>query len=284
MTPSVKKLITRSAIFILGSLLIFLSCDDNNPPPAFNYPLAAGNSWEYRRVMLATNFRPDSLSILLPDTMYIQVEVQIPVELKDRKKATPIMARSTLYDRELYNIRFYRQDEKGLYHIAYLAGNFVPGLPKAKGLAFKFKGRLYNNLAQMSDALTTEPHLFKSFSDSVIYNTPPSVALKYPLFIGSKWDLTAEYFRIEKTILDYTSVNVPAGDFDVYSIQWLYYFDYADKPDEDLTVFEFISEKGLVKRRLRLLNAVLTTRMGEDIGYFDYYENLELVSYNVAAK
>ncbi|HID39749.1 MAG TPA: hypothetical protein EYP36_09590 [Calditrichaeota bacterium] len=268
----------RKIVLTLSGLMVLLSCqNDNNPPPQFKYPLAVGNQWEYRRLFWGTNFRPDSLAdfVTFPDTLVFYAQVKDTVRLEDNREAIPL---SAVTDDEGYpSIRFYRQDESALYEVAYLPSGYLPIFPKKNGVTYKFKGKNYTSLAQLSKVLgegLPAVHLFRG--DSLVYNTPPRMALKYPLFVGSRWNLTDGDFRIEKNIIDYGPVNVAAGDFEAYTIQWLYYFENAEKPDPDLALFDFISKQGLIKRRMRALNVAVTIQTGEEVGYFDLYDESEL--------
>ena len=268
--------------FILSALFFLLSCDDNDPSPSFQYPLESGKQWEYVRVLQATNFRPDSLAgdFEQPDTQIIQVQVKEPQVLKDSQEAYPLLATlSDQNDNRIFSLEFYRQDESGLYQVAYRPVGYIPVFPKRKGISFKYKGRVYGSLAELSQTLPAgETALLFLRSDSLIYNTPPRPALKYPMAIGSRWIFTDEEFRIEKQITDYGTINTAAGDFEAYTVQWLYYFDNSDKPDEDIALSDFISEQGLLKRRLSVFNVVLTTETGEDAGYFDFYDTIEITA------
>ena len=275
------------ALTLFIAIFIIACTNDSSPPTDFNYPLNTGNHWEYRRTIQITNIRPDSLKeqFMMADTFYIEVTVGDLVTLKNNLSAVPIIAKTSERNDSLFSINFYQQDASGLFQVAYLPAHFVPGLPKTNRLQFRFKGRTYASLQNLSDALSGySPDVLSMRSDSLIFYDPPRPTLSYPLFIGKRWDFANDSFRIEKYITDYGPVNLPAGDFEAFTIRWLYYFDGKDTPDEELALFEYISKKGLLKRRIQALNGILTTQTGDELGYFDYYENLELVSYDVAAK
>ncbi|NIP42944.1 MAG: hypothetical protein GWO41_17650, partial [candidate division Zixibacteria bacterium] len=66
--------------------------------------------------------------------------------------------------------------------------------------------------------------------------------LVYPLDLGMHWpyrDWPQDIFHIEKQIIGWETVQVPAGDFDCFVVEWLYDRDFDDNYRDDIQVLDY---------------------------------------------
>ena len=117
----------------------------------------------------------------------------------------------------------------------------------------------------------------------VTLEDPPVVTLQYPLEPGSHWQMRAEGepFRIDKEVVGRTEVEVPAGRFDCYVVQWTY--PGSPSLDEQVEFYDYIAAEGLVKRSIITKNVPVTTYSDPygQMGIVDLRDEFELVSYQV---
>ena len=95
------------------------------------------------------------------------------------------------------------------------------------------------------------------------YFDSPRLAMYYPPEIGVQWsylrpgDSDGDIF-IDKLITELVQVTVPAGTFDCYEVRWLYDLNRDRVWDDNLELYDYICEDGLVKRVMYSRN----TRVG----------------------
>jgi len=271
------KLHLNLCLLIFTTILI-TSCDKDPVGPngtSFIYPLKVGNQWEYDRTFSFFNFRPDTSY----NNQFIDTTITSSVILKIIKKEPApdsiniFEFQQTLEEnngRFIYNSYFANLDS-GLYFY----GSNGPGnvTPKATiNNKILFKGRYFNNIREITSYLTNAIPKNYNFMDSLIYEIPPLQSLKYPIKIGSQW--TYRYpgnpRRIDKKILNYERVKVPAGSFTCIKIQWLYDINNDNVWDDDIIFYDYICAKGLIKRSILVKDLIYTGEINpEPLGLID---------------
>ena len=284
-----KKLVF--APFIIFAALLFPSCfGEINPteiPGDFSqYPLKLGNSWQYEREVKFINLRPDSVIGYLPDTAYQNsMSVTVP------RKKTLLGSIETYVIREetdmggslvAFGEQYYANQHNGFYLHAYKGMSSI--LPKNSNPTLKFKNKMYQNIDQLLLELDiTWQFPANSAVDSVIMEIPPLLILPYPLQIGQSWIYreAGNPFKIVKKVITRETLNTSAGQFAVKVIQWFYDYDNTGQWEEEISVLDYYSTIGLVKRSIRVKNLQLINQFNQVIGYFDYSEISELQYYMV---
>ena len=245
------------------SLFAALNCSDN--PDNFIttndsfYPVQIGNRWVYNRTFSTFNVRPDSLRFWFPDTSIasaVVVEVTGTATLLDSIKAS--VFHQTLEEGTLTQVsdHYYANRDSGLYFIAYRGpGNVIPkGSSKGK---FLFNGIHFDDLKEITSYIVQSLPRYRVFSDSLIYEIPPLLSLKYPLSVGSEWTFrpAGRPWRIDKRVLRKESVQVPAGMYNCFVIQWLY---PTETWGSSILFLDYVSEIGLVKRSILFKDMIVT--------------------------
>lgn len=264
---------------LLSILTIFLimSCDkDENPTGpnvnnGFIYPLKVGNQWEYKRTFSTFNIRPDTLkNKQFADTTTSSIIIKII------KKETLFDSVDTFVFQEILNETFidysyYANLDSGLYFYAYRGPGLV--IPKtSRNNKILFNGRYFNNIREITSYITKAIPQDYILMDSLIYEIPSLQSLKYPIKIGSQW--TYRYpgkpWRIDKKILNYEKVKVTAGSFNCFKIQWLYDINHDGIWDNDIIFYDYVCEKGLIKRSIIFKDLIITGEQStEPIGLMD---------------
>jgi len=279
------KMKTIYYALVLISFFSFLVCEKNkNPlspePDQFIYPIKIGNQWEYNRIFFFFNRRPDF--IMTQDTIFSLVVMEITREkilnnsIKTYLFLEAINEMGSVFTGESY----YTNQKDGLYRYAYRYKSTSLVIPKTN-LKNKilFKGRYFNNVSDITYFLTKMINSYNLISDSIIYETPPLLAIKYPLAINSQWTyrVVEQRWYIDKKIITKEIVQVPAGKFDCYKIQWLYDFDNNSQWDDDIIFYDYICNKGLIKRSMIFKDCVATNETGDSLGLFDVKDESVLV-------
>jgi len=260
------------SIIWFGIFLIIFSTNCNkeeNPvgpddtAAGYIYPLKVGNQWEYTRTLSAFNLRP----IPLEKNQSMDTTVTTFITMKIIKKETGQNLNNTFIFQETNKVNndkficysYYANLDSGLCCFAYQWSDI--SLPKTFFYnKILFGGRYFNNIGEIISYLTNAiPQNFIP-ADSLIYETPPLLSLKYPIKTGSQWTyrFPGKSCRIDKKIISFENVQVPAGNFNCYKIQWLYDKDNDNVWDDDIIFYDYICEKGLIKRSAFFENLIIT--------------------------
>ena len=284
-----KNLVWVLQIIIL-SVICIIGCEDNNNKPnmEFIYPLSIGNNWQYENIF-TLDF--DSLATQngLSDTIYYSsglVEIIDNEVIFDTLEAFNL--KSTL--NEDGNIftgnEYYNNKENCLFSYGYLHPLMMTPKVNQKYAYLIFKNKKFNNVREIINWIK-KGYYGNEYSkeDSIIFD--PVKSLDYPLEEGKQWIYRTETcdgkpWRIDKKILEWEEIEVPAGKFNCWRIQWFNNpFGSGPNWDEDIVMFDYISEKGLVKRIIEFKNSEAYDAEGNFIGYLDTKDEKILTEYAI---
>ena len=270
----------RLNLFLLiFAIILIASCDKDPIGPkgniSFIYPLKVGNQWEYDRTFSTFNFRPDTSdnNQYTDTTITSSVIIQIIKKEPAPDSSNIFVFQGTLNENNLTIIydSYYANLDSGLYFYTYSDPGFV--IPKAAlNHNMLFKGRYFNSIREITSYITNAVPKNYVLIGSSIYENPPLQSLKYPLKSGSQW--TYRYpgnpWHIDKKILNYERVKVPAGSFNCFKIQWLFDINQDSVWDDDIIFYDYVSEKGLIKRSILFKDIIVTGEQQPDsIGLID---------------
>ena len=269
----ILQIIVLSIIFIIGCEIV-----NNKPNMDFIYPLTIGNSWQYE-ITYTLDF--DSLATYngLNDTIIFNTG------------SVEIIANEVIFDSlEVYNFasiiidngnivtgnKYYNNNDDGLFCYGYTQGSMIT--PKINNFAFiNFDNKKFNNSREIYDYLskgTIENEYSKE--DSIIYD--PVKSLEYPLEEDNHWIYRTYDMRIDKTIIGQEKIDVPAGEFNCWKIQWTY---PESSFNDHVEFYDFVSQEGLVQRLIELKNMACIDVWGNVIGYLDSIEERYLTDYQI---
>ena len=258
----------------------------------FFYPLAVGNRWEYAGWLILFNFQPAGLAnYRYPDTMYKNSIVEI-TRLERLLGSVPIhvfhetvvVEGLTPGNDTFHTDHYFAGTEDGLYYYG-SSGTVVTGAVPLKirpGEFISFKGRRFDSVKEILDLLSASVQAFEKIEVSA-NDEYPLKSLQYPLEVGSQWVYRGprDFWLIHKRVTDWQSIDVPAGDFDCFEIQWLYDMDEDSQWDDDIEVFDYISGIGLVKRSITIRGLVMLDYDLDTLGTFDITDEFFMTGYQV---
>ena len=227
------KLKTFASVVVIILLTFITGCilfdnDTDNPFPGMNfiYPLSVGNTWQYERVITCEY---DSLATYngLSDTSYYFI---CSVEIIDNEIIFDTLGtynlKSTLYeDGNIYiGNEYYKNEENGLISYGYTIPYMITPKANPKYSNLVFKKRKFNSVEEIINWIEKGYCDYTSSrKDSIIFD--PVKSLDYPLENDNQWIYRTETYdgqpwRIDKKILDWKRIYVPAGRFNCWRIQW----------------------------------------------------------------
>jgi len=253
---------------LIFAIILITSCDRDPVGPGGNggfiYPLKVGNQWEYDRTFSTFNFRPDTSN----NNQFIDTTITSSVIIKIIKEE-PILDSINFFvfqqtlkenDSTLISISYYANLDSGLYFYANRSPVFFT--PKASlNNKVLFKDRYFNNIREITSYVAHAiPKNYFLIDSSIFENPAPLLSLKYPLEIGSQWAYRhpGVPWPIDKKILNYERVKVPAGSFTCFRIQWLFDINQDGVWDDDIIFYDYICKKGLIKRSILYKDLILT--------------------------
>lgn len=274
----------RIFVVLLFCGLLFCACERDKSPfkpeaAVVVYPLQVGNQWVYQRLFYAFNFRPLDEGRTLPsDTVRATVTVNIikEVMLQDSIKSVQFLEEYVENSRSITDESYYSNKQGGLYFYAYRKAAGAPMIPKkAAGTSILFNGQRFHHLSEITRLLTHA--VVEPAADSLIYETPPLLCLKYPFSLNSQWTYRkVGPFRIDKKIVAQEEVSVPAGTFSCYKIQWMFDLNSNGAWDENIVFYDHVCEKGLIRRSILYKDVQATGESGEPLGTYDAIDEGQL--------
>lgn len=280
-----SRIIAIIAIFYCISICCKRDKSPISPTPtSFVYPINIGNEWNYNRIFFF-RYHGDPINITNPSdtsssTSVIKIlrETTLQNSIKTYQFEEILTEQGNSYSNETY----YSNHPDGLYMHGYRGpGYCIPKTTTSNKILFK--GYAFNNISEMTDFFTQPISFMKSNIDSLIIEDPPILTLAYPPQIGKQWTYRSanKPWRMDKKIIAKETIIVPSGKFDSFKIQYLYDFEDDSKWDDDLCVYDHVSQEGLIKRTAEFRNSTMTNETGEIIGMFDSIEEITLANFKI---
>lgn len=278
--------ISKKNVLISILVLGFISCEYSSDTqeisePGFNYPIEIGNKWAYNHTWNNYNFRPDSLSDRRPIMDFIYyVEATKDTILKDNNEC--IIFEQSEPGNRYKSQTFYNNEASGFYQYAYRPSGGSMALPKSyEANNIRFAGKVFNNHEDLVRSIVNQINFIPDAQDTLHYFNTPRPVLVYPLEDEVEWLFNDdETLMIWKSLIGRENVTTPAGTFECYKIKWVYEENALFSP-ENFEFYDFISEKGLIKRTLEFKDLAITSpESPEPIGYYDSSDEIILTDIN----
>ena len=276
---------SKKNVWVLQLIILVVICiigcenDNDNPNLDFIYPLTIGNSWQYETTY-TLDF--DSLATYngLNDTiLYYTGSVEI-------------IAHEVIFDSlEVYNFatimnesgniftgnKYYNNNDDGLFCYGHTNGSMITPKTNNKKTFIKFDSKIFNNVKEIFNYIVKD-EIGNQFSkdDSIYYDLVKT--LEYPLEEDNQWIYRSYDIRIDKTIIGWKEIDVPAGEFICWKIQWTY---PESSFNDDIEFYDFVSPEGLVQRLIEVKNLTCIDEFGNTIGYLDSTEERYLTDYQL---
>ncbi|MEA3444380.1 MAG: hypothetical protein U9R19_06590, partial [Bacteroidota bacterium] len=260
-------------LLIIALLLVFGGCDKNKDKPekVFDkFDLSIGKSWKYHRTAYFKNPVPanDTTGLSFENDTVADDDITVEVEktaLINGLETIQLTSRQNNENGVFTEYQFYTNDTSGLKIIAY----------KVSGLLVLPKQNLKNRNNFIIPSFLglnnfTQNHDLKQ--DTLYYDNPPATVFQYPLVLNKTWLLrSAQPFSIDKKVIDKVIVSTKIGDFECYKIEYIY------EPEQDWKIYEYVTEKAIVKREIFIDSCSYTNEYGEIISMADWFDTYEIV-------
>lgn len=283
MLLKVFKFFPALLFFLIIAITINSGCNNdnpvtpNNPFENYRYPYQNGINWIYKFKTVYYNIRPDSATVYVaPDTINgtgVSIYTNDTVingrtsKLLRSEHITPLHGH--------YTLESFIQTDTGL--ISTFGGengrSFGPYSPQ-KNIKLIFNGREFQNVQDIF------LHYRSGYNtDLAVIDTTPVNCIKYPVTAGTEWHFSSlgTGLNIYKKYTRILDVNTPIGNFQCMEIQRIFKTPMADS---NLIFYDYLSDKGMIKRDYTIKNISISNSSGQVIGYFDVKEEylIELIN------
>lgn len=250
-----------------------------------SYPMQIGNRWTYDRDSYTHNFRPiDSTYQFHPDSFFSTLTMDVTRQLLIPR--IPGIAGDAILATEFRSQKsgpfapsylYYTQSSGLLLMQGYTGGSLIQPGPAGSTHAYRLGDRSFSSTREAIRFLE-EPLSFGS-ADSITREYPPLTSITYPLAAGDQWTFRPQGrpWRIDK--------RTGAARWDLqlrlwyYEVRWLYDMNGDGVWDENISVVDRISTKGLLGRTIELLDLLVTTPSDpEGVGIVDIRDQYTVTS------
>ncbi len=292
----------KNLLYLLIIVIFLSGCNlfDSKPEEIeqnFIYPLAVGNSWQYNRT-IATEYDEMGNNNGLDDESYCNTALVEICDLETIFKNQPVYnMKTTINDggHVINGHNFYNNSETKCMSYGYTAAHVITPKRDRKYSHLKFHDRTFRSPEDIIYWLETSTMVkdpsratFRAMAapDSIV-NDPVKI-YEYPLVEGNQWTYRSETsdqvpWRIDKQVTGWEEIEVEAGDFWAWKINWYNNpFNEGKDWDETIETVEYVSDEGLVKRTWRISGIEVYNSEGELIGTQTFLDEIELADYSVA--
>jgi hypothetical protein len=248
----------KQLLIIISLSGILLGCDNksgNVAPTVEDYPMTVGSEWIYNRLIIMKYFESKtSDKVTEIDSINFTVKVWIDKDTVLNDTLPVKVFRSQESDEGSVSTLFLNMDKEGLKTYAYSNPMGATAFAK-KGTTIKPDFVPYLNMATEGKA--------RAKSD-IVFEDKPALNIKMPLTLGSSW--TYRYptetipLQIVKKVTGTETINIAGENFSCFKIQFEYLYSPAF---EGISLTDWISNKGLIKRKTVHKRVTLTYRDGE---------------------
>lgn len=284
-------------LFVLYVLLLttmFSGCDEfisiwhggNGGSSITSYPMQIGNRWTYDRFAHTYHFRPiDSTYQFHPDSFSSTITVdvtrkllvpRVPETTTDSILVTEFRSVESGLSSPSYN--YYTQPSGSLLLQGYVPGSLIHPKPAGTLYSYHINDLSFRSVQELMHFLE-EPLFSSEAVNSITREYPPLLSIVYPLTTGDQWTFRPQGrpWRIDK--------RTGALRWDLqqrlwyYEVRWLYDLNGDGVWDDNITVIDRISAKGLLGRTLNILDIIITSSSGPEIvGYVDMRDEYTVTS------
>lgn len=222
-----------------------------------DYPVSVGNYWIYNRTIIIKYYDSiNSTQITDIDTIIYSSKVFIEKDtlMNDTITVQKLVTQELESDNK--STQYIYSSNKGLQCYAYTGGLMCS--PK--------NANIYIHPFSLLPINKTYNSNNSNNFNNIIYETPPTLIIKYPLNSESKWTYREPSgcfnMQIDREVIGIKLIQTQAGKFECFEVKW----DYLDNEIfNGFSIVDYISNKGLVKRVITNNKVTITTYTGEPI-------------------
>ncbi len=236
---------------------------------SITYPMAIGNRWEYRRERTAfgTASSYHVVTVLSTDTGW---------------SVDPIY----VFGETWFAFQNMALDSSLTYNHANSAGLFLAGYDGERyatptGYSFPFSVGRLTAAADLSGRFIG-PSRNALGTEDIVIEDPFRLGLEYPLEIGAEWVFrNGDPRRIEKSCEAFEIIEVPAGEFGCFVVQWQVDLNGDGSFNDNVMFTDYIAEQGLIKRAVLFPNVLVLDEFGNEVGFIDITDDFDLIAYEL---
>ncbi len=268
------------------------------------YPLENGNQWIYNQEFGLYNFRsfdnPDSV-IDRDEYHYAEIEVRSNgiVTLNEfEHNSSPVSElEQTAYiengqPQMFRDWRYYTNTENGLFLLGSRFPSGVTATPKydimseRPGNAFHilFDGKYFTTVGAITEYVEYAVNKHYTNADSIYVEKYPVKVIPKRMRPGKQWTArtAGNPWRVDKRIVAKEMIEIPAGRFECYKVQW--YIDLGDTGEwnDNLIYYDYFGQEGLIKREFYFKDLIwMSIESSDPEGYFDSHDIKVLTEFDV---
>lgn len=235
-----KKTKMRKILLLFTIIGAIVSCDkneDNDSLKVETFPMSVGTEWTYEVQNILKKYDSDtSYKVTDVDTTNLILRVWIDKDtvLNNNLNVKVFKARRSDFDQTYSQYKYMDNDGLRNYSGVY-SGGIDKSISLKSAINFNYYMILKNDLRSKVEA--------PSESES-------GLDIKYPLTVNSSWTYKypsgTDSLQIDKDVTDTETLSLSGQDFPCLKVSW----KYLNAPFVDYEVTDWISEKGLIKRKI----------------------------------
>lgn len=253
----------KKILLLLMLIGCLISCDEKEDKPIYSnvttYPMTVGSQWTYNRNVIVDHFESESSDkVIATDTFKFVVNVWVDKDtVLNGKEVKVFKAREVggMYT----SCNYYYLDSEGLKTYAYLSGGLI----------------VFAQAGVHLKSATEE-------NDKIFYENPPTLNVKLPLTVGSKWTYRHspenDNSQIDKEVTGTETLKLIGQSFDCYKVSFVF---NVEPQKGNLLMSEWISDKGLIKRITTHKKVLFTKEDGQTMGWGRSSEIMILKALNI---
>lgn len=256
----------------------------------FIFPIAIGNRWEYTEKAWASDFDSASAPYFWfdGDTMFVSSVTDV-VGLDTMPSRSPRYIFHTAWQSEYGGgeLDEYRTNTSaGMYLLGSFGSSWVgpPKIRSSEEVCYEFKGVKTTTLAELLNVFrlgTSKANI----SGDIVADDFPVLELAYPLDIGLRWAYrsvdSGAVWNMDKMVVGRESIDVPAGTFDCFKIQWFWDIDGDGVWDTDIIGYDYVSNIGTVRRQFLFFDVAITSPAGDTVLTVDIVNDYQLTAFEI---
>ncbi len=262
-------------VYLIIALVGLIGCDHNTEieyESIDSYPVAIGNEWNYTSESILKIFESESSNTIIEtDSLSFSIKIKIEKDTVLNDTMNVLKFTSLVNGNKFSSSQYSFLDSVGLQSYAYSNGG----------------SHIYAKKSSGNYVMTAfpSPEIFVpvyNTEDIFVFEPRPRLNLKFPLKTHSKWTYVFPFeplnLQIDKEVVGYESIRIGNQTYSCYKIKWIY---LENKLFDGLTIFDWVSAEGLIKRNIIYPRSRLTLGDGESIGSAQQTEIITLVGLNL---